>query len=83
MATVGSIIILEVSTSAIFCTIRGMLDINHLEYTAVMDGQYLSNTNMRPIASFFSHLYLVLLWGNYLENEGEKWFYKHKLKVHI
>lgn len=29
-------------------------------------------------------LFLVLLWGNYLENtEGEKWFYQHKLKVHI
>lgn len=52
-----------------------------------MNGKQLSKTNIRPIATFFSWFFvffLVLLWGNYLENkEDEKLFYQHKLQVHI
>lgn len=49
------------------------------------DSKELSKSNLRPIASFSPPPpFLVLLWGNYLENiEGEKWFYQQKLKVHI
>lgn len=72
VAMVGSVIIWVVSGFAIFILNVECWLQNCFKCISVMDDKKLSKTNTRSMASFFYFPFLVLLWGNYLENK-KRW----------